>query len=47
MYDHYVLAERFEAHRAPDQVCLRAGPRRIGWLQLVDANEVEIAERGP
>jgi len=25
----------------------RAGPGGLGWLQLVDANEVEIAERRP
>jgi hypothetical protein len=25
----------------------RAGPGGLGWLQLVDANEVEITERGP
>ena len=25
----------------------RAGPGGLGWLQLVDADEVEIAERGP
>ena len=25
----------------------RAGPGGLGWLQLVDADEVEITERGP